>query len=568
MKKLLYFSLFILSSSFAFGQTWLWGTEGTSKSGNGVGEGYGVAADRLGNAYGCGSFMDTIGIGSYTLKASGAYSSAYLVKYSSTGSVLWAAQSANTNNTGASSVATDKVNNVYITGAYRGDAAFGPFTLLSTSGTHSLLVKYAASGVVLWAEPSVNGNAVANGVCTDGKDNAIITGRFAGTVSFGTLILTSTGMSAFVVKYDSAGTPVWAEQSNNTYSLSNAAGSCITTDVKNNVYVGGGFADSVRFGTDTLATISNAQYGTMFVAKYSSSGTLRWVRQATVYNLSDIAGPGGIAVDKYSNSYLIGTFQDSASFGPIKLVASGANYAIFIVKYDSLGNVKWAKTAACLSSSVWSGYGIAIDTNGNLYTVMGGTGPNVFQVIYDTTDFYTSFSGGDGASLVMKLDTAGHLKCGSIINGGGDDQNAIACDPSGRYIYLGGDFWSTAVFGLDTLTLVGNEVPFMSSWEPCYPDTVTTGTTELITKSEEVQVYPNPSNGVFTIVLSNPELVSAFRTISIYTIFGQKVNIETLKQVQGDNLIDISELPNGIYFYRVLDEGGGLIGEGKLILQK
>jgi hypothetical protein len=32
--------------------------------------------------------------------------------------------------------------------------------------------------------------------------------------------------------------------------------------------------------------------------------------------------------------------------------------------------------------------------------------------------------------------------------------------------------------------------------------------------------------------------------------------------------IDLSSQPNGVYFYRVLYEDGGLIGEGKLIIQK
>jgi hypothetical protein len=31
-------------------------------------------------------------------------------------------------------------------------------------------------------------------------------------------------------------------------------------------------------------------------------------------------------------------------------------------------------------------------------------------------------------------------------------------------------------------------------------------------------------------------------------------------------LIDLSGQPNGIYFYRVLNEEGGLIGEGKVVV--
>jgi hypothetical protein len=34
------------------------------------------------------------------------------------------------------------------------------------------------------------------------------------------------------------------------------------------------------------------------------------------------------------------------------------------------------------------------------------------------------------------------------------------------------------------------------------------------------------------------------------------------------NNIDLSSQPNGIYFYRVLNEDGSLAGEGKIVVQK
>ncbi len=41
-----------------------------------------------------------------------------------------------------------------------------------------------------------------------------------------------------------------------------------------------------------------------------------------------------------------------------------------------------------------------------------------------------------------------------------------------------------------------------------------------------------------------------------------------LKQVQHDVQIDLSNQPNGVYFYRVIKEDGNLVGEGKLVIQK
>ncbi len=127
----------------------------------------------------------------------------------------------------------------------------------------------------------------------------------------------------------------------------------------------------------------------------------------------------------------------------------------------------------------------------------------------------------------------------------------------------------------------------------CVNIPTSTGTNEVKGESEKVKVYPNPNNGVFTIVLGHAELarpdesvgrVSASQPIiEIYDVLGEKIYFATLKQVQpartgtggGDNLINLSDKPDGMYFYRVLSEGtplgkenGGLVGEGKIIIQR
>jgi hypothetical protein len=79
-----------------------------------------------------------------------------------------------------------------------------------------------------------------------------------------------------------------------------------------------------------------------------------------------------------------------------------------------------------------------------------------------------------------------------------------------------------------------------------------------------VKVYPNPSDGKFTIESS---VVSGKSLVEIYNVLGEKIYNETLRQVQGDNQIDLSNQTSGIYLYRVVSEKGELIGSGKLIIQ-
>ena len=58
------------------------------------------------------------------------------------------------------------------------------------------------------------------------------------------------------------------------------------------------------------------------------------------------------------------------------------------------------------------------------------------------------------------------------------------------------------------------------------------------------------------------------QSLSVYSVLGQQVYTEILRSTQGDNTIDLSYQPNGVYLYRVIANNGELIGEGKLIIQK
>lgn len=89
----------------------------------------------------------------------------------------------------------------------------------------------------------------------------------------------------------------------------------------------------------------------------------------------------------------------------------------------------------------------------------------------------------------------------------------------------------------------------------------------------DLRVYPNPSTGIFTLQIADGHQPMANSKIEVYNMLGEKVMNETLRpvtegqggQTQGDNKIDLSAQPTGIYLYRVTDEYGQLIGSGKLI---
>jgi hypothetical protein len=80
---------------------------------------------------------------------------------------------------------------------------------------------------------------------------------------------------------------------------------------------------------------------------------------------------------------------------------------------------------------------------------------------------------------------------------------------------------------------------------------------------QPINIYPNPSNGIFTV--SSTFNLPAFSSISIYGVTGQFITNQPLfSQV---NLVNLCHLPNGIYFYEI---GNGLtkVQSGKIVIQK
>ncbi len=156
--------------------------------------------------------------------------------------------------------------------------------------------------------------------------------------------------------------------------------------------------------------------------------------------------------------------------------------------------------------------------------------------------------------------------------------------PSYSYLWMGG-------LTSDTITnqCIGDYCCTVTDANGCIDSLCTTielatGTNEVKGESGELMVYPNPNNGTFTIALSHPELARPDESVGrvsgsqpklkIYNVLGQQIYFATLNQVQpartgtggGDNLIDLSDKPNGIYLYKVFKETGELVGEGKVII--
>jgi len=120
---------------------------------------------------------------------------------------LWAESFGGNGSDSGNDIATDKQDNIYITGSFTEEISFGNFTLVSNGNVDIFVVKFDQYGNCLWA---TNAGGIdydrGDGIAVNDAGEVYLTGTFYDTASFGTSIITSNGeCDIFVAKLDLEG---------------------------------------------------------------------------------------------------------------------------------------------------------------------------------------------------------------------------------------------------------------------------------------------------------------------------------------------------------------------------
>lgn len=366
---------------------WLWVKQA---GGEGQDIGHSIAIGDNGDSYIIGSFSSTATFGSTTLTSNGE-TDIFVAKLDSNGNWLWARKAGGGVLDKGNGITTDSYGNCYVTGDITGTATFGSTTLISSGGEDIFMAKLDANGNWLWAKHAGGTNFdLGSDIVTDNNGNNYVTGWFAGTATFGSTNLISSGsMDIFVAKLDANGNWLWVIQAGGTYD---DWGSGITTDSSGNCYVTGQFIFNGTFGNTVLT--SNGGYD-IFVVKLDSNGNWLWAKKAG--GTSDDLG-SGIAIDSSGNCFVTGYFSSIATFGSTTLSSSGS-FEIFVSQIDSNGSYLWTQQAGGTGND--QGTGIATDSSGNCYVTGGFGGIATFSATLLTSsgnmDIFVSKLGSDVA---------------------------------------------------------------------------------------------------------------------------------------------------------------------------
>jgi len=337
-------------------------------------KGTSVAVDGSGNVYLAGSTNSLTGIGSggFQNTFGGAYD-AFLIKFNSSGSRLWATYYGGAEWEYQITCAVDGSNNVYLAGYTTSPTgiASGGFKNTLTNAAEMFLVKFNSIGSRLWGTYYGSVPDFLNGTspsCTvDGSNNvylASFTKSATGIASGGYQNTYQGGDDAILVKFNSSGARLWA-----TYygGISDEYGLSCAVDGSNNVYLAGYTSSTTGIAS---AGFQNTPGGDVdaFLVKFSSSGARLW---ATYYGGTEIDVGISCAVDGNNNVYLVGNTKSTAGIACGGFKNTGGFADVFVVKFNSDGARYWGSYYGGTGGGDYA-YVCTVDGSDNLY-IAGNT---------------------------------------------------------------------------------------------------------------------------------------------------------------------------------------------------
>jgi hypothetical protein len=153
---------------------------------------------------------------------------------------------------------------------------------------------------------------------------------------------------------------------------------------------------------------------------------------------------------------------------------------------------------------------------------------------------------------IHHLDTALNLKCTHVVDGMSENAyywlDRIKATSDGGYILCGG-----------RVDLTAPEFLFEGWVQKFGPEDCTIGIPEG-PYSAPVRVFPNPGTNGFTLTMNGPDRGAA---MDLYDIAGKMVRSASMSF--GTLHIDASDLPTGIYMYRLVGRDGSALASGRWV---
>jgi len=240
---------------------------------------------------------------------------------------------------------------------------------------------------------------------------------------------------------------LWAKSGVGNYD---DRGHSVCIDAYGNAIVTGMFyGPTVIFGSDTLINASPTGVADVFIVRYDPSGNVLWTKRVGG-NLNEESF--SVCTDYNGNIYVGGAFlSDSIVLGNTTLHHGGVGADIFIVKYDTVGNLIWAIKP--IGADYESSPHVTCDANGDLLICGSYLSPTL---TLDTIVLTNTNQQSD--CFIAKFNSSGNVLWAISGSGtGGESCDYIATDINGNVI-IGGTYFSP-VFDFGGITLTNMDAP-------------------------------------------------------------------------------------------------------------
>jgi len=327
-----------------------------------------ICIDNASFIYVAGYFLNQCIIDGQTVTSAG-QNDIYLAKLDQLGNLVWLVRAGGNSFDEPSSICYYN-NTIYMTGAFTGSATFGTVNL-SSSGVGDKDIFIASyninNGSCNWAVKA-GGSGEDRGQCirVDNAGSLVVSGYFNNIGFFGPNSVTSVlAADAFLAKYSLSGVNQWVRSGG---SRGNDIAEAFGFDQNNNYYITGNIADTATFGPFTLP---DNGYGSAFIAKYNSAGTIQWFKAG---GSTSNDGAYDIAVYPTGHSYITGYMNGTSNFSGTIIPTIGAN-DVFVVHYNSSGGVIFGTAVG--GPSFDQGKSILCNEGGGIVYLMGEYSLNV-----------------------------------------------------------------------------------------------------------------------------------------------------------------------------------------------
>lgn len=403
---------------------------------------------------------------------------AFLAKFTSSGSLIWATYFGGPTWEGSSSVGIDNDDNIFLCGNTNSSsniATPGAYQTILSGASDAYIAKFNALGQRIWSTYFGGNESEIGATCRIGPTGSVYmsgyTGSTTGIATPGSCQTIYGGgpSDCYLVKFSSSGNRLWSTY----YGGGNieSGGSC-TIDGSDHVYLCG-----VTFSMNNIATpgafkpvLSGTEDG--FLASFDSNGVRLW---GTYYGGEAADELTDICADSLGNCFFLGwTFSSTGIATPGAYQSSLiTGSSLCIGEFNSTGQRIWGSYYGAESPA---GSNCSLNADYSAFYISGFSS-NVLSVslLVSNNAYQTTYGGGSSDGLFAKFTTNGQRVWGSLYGGSDIDRDLnLIPDNSNNFYLIGNTKSPDNIATQNTLnpTFQGVQDVFIVKFADCYsPDT-------------------------------------------------------------------------------------------------